>query len=148
MRRLIPVLMALAWAGCGLTEPGRSLDQFNGAKRIWDRQNPADYAVTIERLCFCQNAGPVRVVVVNRLVLSRTVVATQQPLPANLSEAYPDVPGLFAIVRDGYVRADAINVSFDQQYGFPTDATIDYIKNAIDDELGLKVTNFSLVREP
>ena len=148
MRRWIPVLVALAGVGCGLTEPARSLDQFNGAKRIWDRANPTDYSVTIERLCFCPGVGPVRVVVVNRLVASRTVVATQQPLAANLSDAYPDVPGLFSIVRDGYVRAAAINVSFDQQYGFPTDATIDYIKNALDDELSLKVTNFSLLPPP
>ena len=148
MRRWIPAIVALGGVACGLTGPGRSLDQFNVAKRIWDRENPANYAVTVQRLCFCPNVDLVRIVVQNRLVTSRTVVATQEPLAASLNDAYPDIPGLFAIVKDGYIRADAINASFDQQYGFPTDASIDYIKNAIDDELSLKVTNFVILPPP
>ncbi len=140
--------LAAGVVGCGLSGPSRSLDRFNEAKKLWDRENPASYAVTVQRLCFCGNVDPVRIVVVNRQVVSRTVVATQQPLPANLIEFYPDVPGLFAIVRDAYARADAINVSFDGRYGFPADASIDYIKSAIDDELTLKVTDFALAATP
>lgn len=138
---LIATLVAVG-AGCGLSGPGRSLDRFDEAKRLWDRENPANYAVTVQRLCFCGNVDQVRIVVVNRQVISRTVVASQQPLPANLNESYPDIPGLFATVKDAILRADAINVSFDRTYGFPSDATIDFIKNAIDDELTLKVTDF------
>ena len=134
--------------GCGLSGPSRSLDRFNEAKKLWDRENPASYAVTVQRLCFCGTVDPVRIVVVNRQVVSRTVVVTQQPVPANLIELYPAIPGLFAIVKDAYGRADAINVSFDGRYGFPTDASIDYIKSAIDDELTLKVTDFAVTATP
>ena len=141
-------IVVLGVASCGLSGPERSLDRFNEAKRLWDRENPANYAVTVQRLCFCASVEPVRIVVVNRQVISRTVVATQQPLPASLNDLYPDIPGLFAIIREALVRADAVNVSFDGQYGFPSDATIDYIKNAIDDELSLKVTAFMILAIP
>jgi hypothetical protein len=126
----------------GLAGPNRSLDRFNEAKALWDRENPANYAVTVQRLCFCVTVEPVRIVVQNRVVISRTVVATQLPLPANLNDLYPDIPGLFATIKDAYARADAVTVSFDPRYGFPSDATIDYVKSAIDDELTLKVSDF------
>ncbi|MSR01462.1 MAG: hypothetical protein EXR94_01795 [Gemmatimonadetes bacterium] len=42
----------------------------------------------------------------------------------------------------------AVTVSFDRQYGFPSDATIDYIKNAVDDELSLKASNFVVLPVP
>ena len=148
MRNWIAAIVVLGGVGCGLSGPDRSLDRFTEAKRLWDRENPANYAFTVQRLCFCAAVEPVRIVVVNRLVTSRTVVATQQPLPSSLNDSYPDIPGLFAIVKDAYVRADAINVSFDGRYGFPSDASIDYVKNAIDDELTLKVTNFAALETP
>ncbi len=144
----IIAMVILGSGGCGLTGPDRSLDRFNEAKRLWDRENPANYAVTVQRLCFCASVEPVRIVVQNRLVMSRTVVSTQAPLPANLHDLYPDIPGLFATIKDAYVRADAVTVSFDRQYGFPSDATIDYIKNAVDDELSLKVSNFVVLPVP
>lgn len=147
-RTSIVAMILLGVGGCGVAGPERSLDRFNEAKALWDRENPANYAVTVERLCFCVTVEPVRIVVQNRVVVSRTVVATQLPLPANLNDLYPDVPGWFATIKDAYTRADAITVSFDRQYGFPSDATIDYIKSAIDDELSLKVSNFVLLAIP
>ena len=147
-RQWITAMIVLGVAGCGVSGPERSLDRFNEAKRLWDRENPSNYAVTVQRLCFCASVEAVRIVVANRQVITRTVVATQQPLPANLNDLYPDIPGLFAIIKEALVRADAVNVSFDGQYGFPSDATIDYIKNAIDDELSLKATAFVILPIP
>lgn len=148
IRLSVVALVVLGVGGCGLTGPDRSLDQFNEAKSLWDRTNPANYAVTVQRLCFCASVEPVRIVVQNRLVISRTVVSTGAPLPGNFNGLYPDIPGLFATIKDAYTQADAITVSFDRQYGFPSDATIDYIKNAIDDELSLKVSDFVLLPVP
>ena len=45
-------------------------------------------------------------------------------------------------------RGASINVSFDQQYGFPTSAFIDYVKNAIDDELSIRTSGFDLIPAP
>ncbi len=144
MQAVAIAIVLLGAGGCGLSGPNRSLEQFNEAKKLWDRENPANYAVTVQRFCFCIAVGPVRIVVQNRLVISRTIVSTQAPLPANLHDLYPDIPGLFATIKDAYTQADAITVTFDPQYGFPSDATIDYIKNAVDDELSLRVSDFAI----
>jgi len=38
--------------------------------------------------------------------------------------------------------ADEVVVKYDPTYGFPTEASIDFIKEAIDDELYLTLSNF------
>ncbi|HET9589034.1 MAG TPA: DUF6174 domain-containing protein, partial [Anaerolineales bacterium] len=38
--------------------------------------------------------------------------------------------------------ADQVTVTYDPTYGFPVDITIDYVEEAIDDELYLIVSNF------
>ena len=38
--------------------------------------------------------------------------------------------------------ADEVIVKYDQTYGFPTDVTIDFEKQATDDELYLTLSNF------
>ena len=38
--------------------------------------------------------------------------------------------------------ADEVTVKYDATYGFPTEATIDVVKEAIDDELYLTISNF------
>jgi hypothetical protein len=40
------------------------------------------------------------------------------------------------------VEAGDINVTYDEALGFPTEASIDYIKEAIDDELYVTVSGF------
>jgi hypothetical protein len=36
-------------------------------------------------------------------------------------------------------------VFYDPTYGFPSQVSIDYIKRAVDDELGLQVSNFEVL---
>ncbi|HSB03196.1 MAG TPA: DUF6174 domain-containing protein, partial [Anaerolineales bacterium] len=39
-------------------------------------------------------------------------------------------------------KADEVLVEYDETYGFPTKVNIDFIKNAVDDELALTISNF------
>lgn len=93
------------------------------------------------RSCFCESLGPIRVVVADGVVTSRTT-AGGQPVPAASANNYPDVPGLFALVEDAFRRAATTNATFDPQYGFPAQVVIDYIAAAIDDELTITAGGF------
>lgn len=138
---------AVAWLaavslGCG-TEPGRSDRSLREAEALWASQGVGSYTIVVERRCFCASVEPVRIVVVNGQVTSRTFVASNQPVPATLAAAYPDVPGLFAVVRDAYQRASSVNVTFDSQYGFPRQAVIDWAAQAVDDEVTFVTSGFT-----
>ena len=41
--------------------------------------------------------------------------------------------------------ADEVTVTYDRTYGFPVEVTIDYVKEATDDELYLTVSDFEVL---
>lgn len=131
----------LLLAACGLFGPN-DRDDLAAARARWDELGPSSYVLTVERQCFCLPLGPVQVTVVSSAVTERQVVSTGQPVPADQAEYYPDVPGLFQLVADALDRADAVEVQYDGQWGFPSKVVIDYAKNAIDDELTVTAGGF------
>jgi len=46
---------------------------------------------------------------------------------------------------DSIKEADEVTVTYDSTYGFPTQISIDYIKEAVDDELGLTVSGLEVL---
>ena len=97
----------------------------------------------VERLCFCgaESRGPVRVRVQGMAVVERVYVDTGGPVPGTFAELFPTVDGLFALVRSAIEGgAYEVRVTYHAVLGVPIDVWIDYIENAVDDELGLTVT--------
>jgi hypothetical protein len=134
------VLVLAALTACNT---GPNLDELERARTTWAGQNVQNYEITVRRLCFCATVEPVRVRVVGGQVVSQTIIATGQALDPALAPWYPAVPGLFALVEDAYRRAYKVGATFNRQYGFPESATIDYVGNAIDDELTVTVSDFA-----
>ena len=140
--RWIGALAIALGSGCG-TGPGDRLAQLAEARRIWDGQAITSYLVTIKRVCFCSEVRSVRVTVANRQVVSRAFVDDGQPVPAVLIQAYPSIDGLFDLLEDAARRADEIHLTFDPTIGIPLQANIDFVKNAVDDEVNFIVSDFS-----
>jgi Family of unknown function (DUF6174) len=142
------VAIGLTLASCGVLDPDRRIDGLDAARARWALLEISDYEIVIERVCFCPEVDPVRVRVVDNQVVGRTYLTSGAPVPADRGQFYPDVAGLFDLLEDANRRGASINASFDQQYGFPTSAAIDYIKNAIDDEVSIRVADFDLLATP
>lgn len=135
-RRLTAVLATAALAaGCATDPNAGNLDR---ARAAWLAHGPASYEITVQRYCFCASVDPVRIRVKHGLVVSRTVTTTGAPLAAELADLYPAVPGLFDLVEDAYRRAYKVGVTFNAEFGYPENTVIDYIGNAIDDELTVR----------
>jgi len=133
------LLGVLILGGCGVTDPAEG---FQAGRNRWSSLGIVDYQFELSRGCECLPIGPVRIVVEGGVVVSRTVVETGEPLEASQSTLYPDIPGLFDLIDDAYRRAIDVRVTFDQQYGYPRSASIDYFQGA-DDEITLAVTGFA-----
>jgi Family of unknown function (DUF6174) len=142
-RRAILVAASLVATGCGLAGPGEQ-DDFEAAKARWEANGPASYRITIQRLCYCGSVEPVQVTVSGGSVVDRRYVETGDPVPDQLVAFYPAVPGLFDLVADAYRRADDAHATYDPDWGFPTNVVIDYVKNAIDDELTVTTSDFQV----
>lgn len=113
------------------------------ARARWERSGIDDYAMTLRLVCFCGYVGPVRITVVNDVVVSRVDVESGHPLAPQYEGAFPDIPALFDIAARALPTADQVELTFDAVYGYPRGAYVDRWIDMADDEYGWVVTAFS-----
>jgi hypothetical protein len=131
-------------AACGLvtgTGDGDDKEALRNAQIRWNAARVQDYTVVVQHLCFCGYTRPVRVTVRSGAVVSSVDAQTGEPVPSYATVR--DIAGLFALIRkaidDG---ADRLEVTYDVQLGYPTFINIDYVVNAVDDELQVTTSEF------
>lgn len=134
---------------CGLvtgTDDNNNDKALRTAQVRWNNAGVEDYTVVVQHLCFCGYVRPVRITVRSGAVVSSVDAETGEPVPTYATVR--DITALFTLIRkaidDG---ADRLEVTYDAQLGYPTFINIDYIKNAVDDELQVRTSEFQqLVR--
>jgi Family of unknown function (DUF6174) len=122
-------------------------DAFRVARNRWERAAVEDYAFDYQHFCFC---GPdelrqVRIAVYGGEVSSATYVDTGEPTQRPPGD-FPTLDDLFDVIGDA-IRRDAfsLTVTYDEEMGYPTGASIDYRENVADEEMGFVVSGFEPV---
>jgi len=139
--------LILAAVGCGNFQQGRALSR---NRALWESQNISHYRFQLQVGCFCafMDLMPLSVEVRDGQVVS-LLDASGRPVPAvrlEMLERYAGIDKLFELVNQAISdKADKVMVFYDPTYGFPSQVSIDYIKRAVDDELGLQVSNFEVL---
>ncbi|MGD2045814.1 MAG: DUF6174 domain-containing protein [Gemmatimonadota bacterium] len=132
-------LSMVACGGLGPRDAQRAALEANRAR--WLSQGPSSYQYALRRSCFCPYLGPVRVTVAADTVVGRVYVESGDPVPEIEADAFPAVDGLFELLDQAFENgADDIDVTYDPELGVPIEISIDYLENAVDDELGIQVT--------
>lgn len=132
---------------CAVSTGTEDDDSLRAAELRWLRAGVQDYQIVVQNACFCGYTRPVRVTVRMGSVVSRVDAETGEAVPPQGVQGARDVPQLFALIRDAIMRdAYSLSVTYDATYGFPTQINIDYIGNAIDDELSVKTSEFLPLR--
>jgi hypothetical protein len=146
MKKIFFIFMIFVLAACGgaSTEYGKNLSKWNDA-------NINHYRYELSVSCFCPFAeiNPLSVEVRDGQIVSMmdaTGVEVLDTDPAYASFApYATVNGLFDWVKPTLEEADKIEVVYDSMYGFPTSIAVDYITEAVDDEIWISVSNFQVL---
>ena len=74
-----------------------------------------------------------------------TVVDSSNP-SYETYQTYGTIDSLFSKLKTDIAgEADEVVMTYDATYGFPTSIAIDYIKEAVDDELSLQVLEFQIL---
>lgn len=111
------------------------------ARKRWDENRPDTYRVTITQSCFC----------LDEVTEPRTVTVTgdevtdvDPPIPDDIGfELEPlTIGALFGILERAVVEADELNVTYNEAYGFPESIDIDWIEDAVDDEVSYTAQSF------
>jgi len=120
-------------------------NEFGENREKWLDAGIVSYTYREDRSCFCGFFGPADVTVINSQIVSvrRFLPDTTDIDPSNF-DAFDTVEGLFDMVDDAIDRdAYQLEVTYDEELGFPTRIAIDYFENTIDDEITVTITAFA-----
>ena len=110
-------------------------DQLPDLRAKWEQDGPDDYTFVLDRLCFCGEVGPYRVSVRDGEPASMTDAQGKQ-ISAQEAEYLPEsIDELFDILERDAVESDLVVATFDDELGYPLQAYVDSISNAVDDEV-------------
>jgi len=125
-------------------------DALTAARAAWQAKAPAAYMYQFRRLCFC---GPdvtreLVVEVIDGEVVSAVYVDDGLPSSPPLDEV-PTIDDLFDEIQDAIDReAHQLNAEYDDELGYPVDVSIDYILEAVDEEMAFQVRAFEFLTLP
>jgi len=135
-------LLSLALSSCS-PQAGSELAR---NRERWQAAGIDHYRFELSVLCFCPFSPqmPLRIEVIGGQVVSLTY-NDGNPVPESewaTFSAYTTIDALFAYTEQAVRKADEIRITYDPSYGFPSQVQIDFVKNAVDDELALRAENF------
>lgn len=153
----IPVLLISFLIGCANNGVSNNeIKKLDGAIKKWETGKAQDYSFIYEERCFCPYFGEVEVV-----VFSDTVYAVKDPGTGEditietengeekLFDVYPElfitIDGIFERLKDASLKADEMEGSYDSQVGYPKQVSIDYYKDAVDDEVTYVLSNYQIL---
>lgn len=129
-------------------------DGYEQALEKWEENKIPNYEFSYNVGCFCPQLTPALIVVNSDSVYQVLESGTRDSLFIQTGEStfeyagdiyksfYYTIDGLFEVVKNARGDAYKLNVEYNNDIGFPESIDIDYIKNAIDDEIGYSVSDY------
>lgn len=139
MRIHVALFVAAALAAGTLTPRAGAASADRAAlqreRALWNALNLRDYRFRLRVVCFCPDRGKAAVV---------TVRGGRPHGARGFQKRFDTVPELFTRIKRALdsSRSGDVVVRYDSRRGFPSSASIDSIKLAIDDETGWEVDRF------
>ncbi len=140
MRKLTLFFIALVLTACSMV---KSEIQQNQQK--WQAARISHYRYNLFVGCFCTASEPMVVEVRDGQVVSMEYQSGKEidASSRGLFEKYATIDRIFSELQTNIAgKADEYTATYDPTYGFPTKINVDFIKQAMDDELALTVSNF------
>ena len=148
-RWLAGVAMTLV-LGCSDTSGPSPLEAlYNANLQKWTQSGPKSYQMEIGRSCACPPSGTVILTVRNLVVESRVYSDTGEPVPPEKADEFPDVPTLFAIIRQAldldYYR---LSIQYDATYGYPATVLLDRVGSTLEDNINYQILDLQPLTGP
>ena len=158
MKKLLALLTVFAFvlAACstgaqaGVDPTQENQSEIVRNKEKWQDANNTHYRLNLNISCFCVFTQDMPLVIE---VMDGKVVSMEyqngNPIDATnreLFERFSTIDRIFSeLEADLAGAADEVTVTYDPTYGFPVEVTIDYVKEAADDELYLTISDFEVL---
>ena len=148
MRKILFVLLALLVTGCA-SLVGQASSEVNSEQEKWQDANISHYRYELTISCFCIFAQdmPLVIEVQDGEVVSMEYKSGKEIDPSFLEQfqRFDTIDKIFAELETAQTEAERVEATYDEEYGFPTQVTIDQAVQAADDELYLTIANFEVL---
>ena len=132
------------------------LRKLEKAKETWQKTKTPDYSFNYRQSCFCANFGELTIQVFSDSVYAVLNPETGEDATIDLGngeekllDVYPSsfltIDELFEKLEEATMIADEMEGSYDENRGFPKQVSIDYLKDAIDDEVSHILSNYQVL---
>ena len=145
------VALAGALAGCSGGGGGAAVSgpqaELSRSRSVWQGRRIASYRYTFRHGCFCapSTVEPVVIEVRNGASVSVTTLAGDA-VDRSLYDGFDTIDKLFALMQATLDNRGKIGSAvYDSQFGLPTDAFLDPLPMAADDELTIEVSDFHVL---
>jgi hypothetical protein len=165
MGKIVLIVIALVFAACSGTPtelptpfpaeqptdiPAGVAGDIESARQKWQEAAISHYRFHLNMVCFCAFAEnmPLVIEVQDGQVVSMEYQNGNEIDPASLEffRRYETIDKIFAeLEKAASGEADEVAISFDNTYGFPIQIDIDFVKEAIDDELAMTISGFEVL---
>jgi hypothetical protein len=156
MKNVLLITLAIVLAACSAapTEPTipPTLPPSDGSA-VWENANVDHYRFVLDLSCFCafRDQMPLTIEVKGGEIVSITradgqVVQSDDPSYETFVQ-YGTIDNILSKIESAQADPEAgeVLVTYDETYGYPADATIDYIELATDDEMYLTISSFEVL---
>jgi uncharacterized protein YceK len=148
MRKILFILLALLMTGCS-SLVGQASSEADRAQEKWQNAGISHYRYELAISCFCvfSQDMPLVIEVKDGEVVSLEYKSGKEIDAANMElfQRYDTIDKILAELEKAQSQADRVEVTYDENYGFPTQITIDQVAQAADDELYLTISNFEVL---
>jgi predicted small secreted protein len=157
VKKLLLLVLAIVLSACTtIANAGQPKSEVEQARDKWQAANISHYRFNLRLGCFCAFSQdmPLVIEVKDGQVISMKYQSGKEVEPGNLEyfQRFATMDQLFDEIANDFQiqgnvdatgdKADEVKVTYDETYGFPTQISIDFIKDAVDDELGLTISAF------
>ena len=128
----------------------RLQEELTSNRLIWEAMGPDSYQFEFRRICFCirEFVAPVKIAVRGGTIVDVTFLESGLEAEEPDPETYETIEGLLELLQEALDRkAFSLQVNYDPNFGYPTDADIDYDARIADEEFGFTVTDLSITQE-
>jgi len=144
--KLLWLTLAALLAGCSLSPAPRALEK---NKALWQEQQADHYRFQLAIGCFCPyySQMPLTIEVQDGEAISVSAADGSDVAPYMEQYGRADtIEELFGIIESAQSgAADEVKVEYNPEFGYPVSIEIDYIKRAVDDEVGYQVSSLELL---
>ncbi|WP_339725575.1 DUF6174 domain-containing protein [uncultured Paraglaciecola sp.] len=133
-------------AGVAVNNSATELALLQSAKTKWESQSGQFYTIQSQRFCECVDelSAQMEISVSDNLILSAFDIDSQQAISKEVQQEIKTVDSLFELIEIAIADEVSIEVTYNEEYGYPETAKIDLEQLASDGGLSITLSNLEI----